>query len=71
LVGPSSILLALMASGFNGQKFTFQGYLPIDKVDRGKKIKDLEGQSQREKMTQLFIETPFFNSYYLRLCNLK
>ncbi|MFZ4862406.1 SAM-dependent methyltransferase [Sphingobacterium sp. Mn56C] len=72
LVGPSSILLALMASGFNGQKFTFQGYLPIDKVDRGKKIKDLEGQSQREKMTQLFIETPFRNNQLfnevLRVC---
>lgn len=62
LVGPSSILLALMASGFNGQKFTFHGYLPIDKSDRAKKIKDLEHQSTREKMTQIFIETPFRNN---------
>lgn len=62
LVGPSSILLALMASGFNGQRFAFQGYLPIDKGDRSKKIKDLEAQSSREKMTQIFIETPFRNN---------
>lgn len=62
LVGPSSILLALMASGFNGQKFTFHGYLPIDKGERAKKIKDLEFQSQKERQTQLFIETPFRNN---------
>ncbi|GHE29488.1 SAM-dependent methyltransferase [Sphingobacterium griseoflavum] len=62
LVGPSSILLALMASGFTGQKFAFHGYLPIDKVERGRKIKDLENQSAREKQTQLFIETPFRNN---------
>jgi len=72
LVGPSSILLALMASGFNGQKFTFQGYLPIDKGERAKRIKDLENQSAREKMTQIFIETPFRNnqllSELLRIC---
>lgn len=65
LVGPSSILLALMGSGFNGQKFTFQGYLPIDKGDRSKKIKDLESQSQRENLTQIFIETPFRNNQLL------
>lgn len=61
LVGPSSILLALMASGFSGQKFAFHGYLPIDKGERAKKIKDLEHQSSKEKQTQIFIETPFRN----------
>ena len=65
MVGPISILLALMASGFNGQKFTFHGYLPIDKVDRAKRIKDLENQSAREKLTQIFIETPFRNNQLL------
>ncbi len=65
LVGPSSILLALMASGFNGQKFTFHGYLPIDKDDRSRKIKELEAQSRREKITQIFIETPFRNNQLL------
>ncbi|MBD1421111.1 SAM-dependent methyltransferase [Sphingobacterium chuzhouense] len=62
LVGPSSILLALMASGFSGQKFAFHGYLPIDKAERTKKIKDLEFQSQKEKQTQIFMETPFRNN---------
>src|ERR1700749_4057828 len=62
LVGPSSILLALMASGFNGQSFTFHGYLPIDKVQRSKKIKELEGLAERNNQTQLFIETPFRNN---------
>jgi 16S rRNA (cytidine1402-2'-O)-methyltransferase len=62
LVGPSSILLALMASGFSGQSFTFHGYLPIDKVERAHKIKELEGQAERLKQTQLFIETPFRNN---------
>ncbi|MGJ1263028.1 SAM-dependent methyltransferase [Sphingobacterium spiritivorum] len=62
LVGPSSILLALMASGFSGQKFAFQGYLPIDKSDRNRKIKDLEAQAYRDKQTQIFIETPFRNN---------
>lgn len=62
LVGPSSILLALMASGFSGQSFAFHGYLPIDKVDRSKRIKDLEAQSVRFRQTQMFIETPFRNN---------
>jgi 16S rRNA (cytidine1402-2'-O)-methyltransferase len=62
LVGPSSILLAIMASGFSGQSFTFHGYLPIDKIERSKKIKELEALSQRNKQTQLFIETPFRNN---------
>lgn len=63
LVGPSSILLALMASGFNGQSFTFHGYLPIDKVERGKKIKELEQLADKNKQTQIFIETPFRNNH--------
>jgi 16S rRNA (cytidine1402-2'-O)-methyltransferase len=62
LVGPSSILLALMASGFNGQSFTFHGYLPIDKAQRSKRIKELESMAERQNQTQLFIETPFRNN---------
>lgn len=65
LVGPSSILLALMASGFNGQSFTFHGYLPIDKAQRSKRIKELEQLAERFKQTQLFIETPFRNNQLL------
>lgn len=65
LVGPSSILLALMASGFNGQSFAFQGYLPIDKALRSKKIKELESFAIRFDQTQLFIETPFRNNSLL------
>ncbi|MBC7566555.1 MAG: SAM-dependent methyltransferase [Pedobacter sp.] len=63
LVGPSSILLALMASGFNGQSFTFNGYLPIDKIERIKRIKELELIAQQKKQTQIFIETPFRNNH--------
>ena len=62
LVGPSSILLSIMASGFNGQSFTFHGYLPIDKVQRASKIKELETISEKFNQTQLFIETPFRNN---------
>lgn len=65
LVGPSSILLALMASGFNGQGFAFQGYLPIDKAERSRKIKELENLSDRFNQTQIFIETPFRNNQLL------
>ncbi|HUZ61647.1 MAG TPA: SAM-dependent methyltransferase [Hanamia sp.] len=62
LVGPSSILLALMASGFNGQHFSFLGYLPIDHTDRIKKIKQIEEESSKRKCTQIFIETPYRNN---------
>ncbi len=62
LIGPSSILLALMASGFNGQNFTFSGYLPIDKNARNKKIKELETKAYKENQTQIFIETPYRNN---------
>jgi 16S rRNA (cytidine1402-2'-O)-methyltransferase len=61
LVGPSSILLGLTASGMNGQNFAFVGYLPIDKADRKKRIKSLERRSREEKQTQIFIETPYRN----------
>lgn len=62
LVGPSSILLAVMASGFNGQSFAFHGYLPIDASTRSKRIKQLESRAQTERQTQLFIETPYRNA---------
>jgi 16S rRNA (cytidine1402-2'-O)-methyltransferase len=65
LVGPSSILLALMASGFNGQHFCFLGYLPIDNTERIKKIKQIEEESIRRKCTQIFIETPYRNNKML------
>lgn len=72
LVGPSAILLALMASGFSGQCFTFHGYLPIDKGDRAHRISLLEQTARRNRQTQLFIETPFRNnqllSELLRIC---
>lgn len=61
LVGPSSILLAVMASGFNGQSFAFHGYLPIAPADRAKRLKQLESRSAAEHQTQLFIETPYRN----------
>lgn len=65
LVGPSSILLALMASGFNGQSFTFNGYLPKERSERIKKIKDLEKLVYNKNQTQLFIETPYRNMHIL------
>lgn len=61
LVGPSSILLAVMGSGFNGQSFAFHGYLPITPSDRAKRLKQLESRSVAEHQTQLFIETPYRN----------
>ncbi len=65
LVGPSSILLALMASGFNGQSFAFNGYLPKERGDRIKKIKELEKLVYNKSQTQLFIETPYRNMHLL------
>ncbi|TCK64728.1 16S rRNA (cytidine1402-2'-O)-methyltransferase [Winogradskyella wandonensis] len=65
LVGPSSILLALMSSGMNGQSFAFNGYLPIDKNERKKEIKTLERRSAELNQTQLFIETPYRNNQML------
>ncbi len=65
LVGPSSILLSLIASGFNGQQFTFLGYLPSDKAARVNKLKEIEKQSQRLNETQIFIETPYRNQHML------
>jgi 16S rRNA (cytidine1402-2'-O)-methyltransferase len=62
LVGPSSILLALMASGMNGQQFQFHGYLPIDAIARKKAIKELEADSLKRNCTQIFIETPYRNN---------
>jgi 16S rRNA (cytidine1402-2'-O)-methyltransferase len=65
LVGPSSILLALMASGMNGQQFQFVGYLPIDSAERTKAIKSLESESRQKNCTQIFIETPYRNNQLL------
>lgn len=61
LVGPSSMLMAIMASGFNGQSFAFNGYLPIDNTERIKRLKSLEERAYNENQTQLFIETPYRN----------
>jgi 16S rRNA (cytidine1402-2'-O)-methyltransferase len=73
LVGPSSILLALISSGLNGQNFAFSGYLPVKEPDRGKKIKILEGRSAIENQSQIFMETPYRNQKLLdeilSLCN--
>ncbi len=65
LVGPSSILLALMASGFNGQSFAFHGYLPKERADRIKKVKEIEKLIYKNSQTQLFIETPYRNMHLL------
>lgn len=65
LVGPSSILMAIMASGMNGQSFAFNGYLPIDKSDRKKAIKELERLSKDKNQSQIFIETPYRNEKML------
>jgi 16S rRNA (cytidine1402-2'-O)-methyltransferase len=66
LVGPSSILLALMASGLNGQQFAFHGYLPIDSKEVSQKIKILEKESSQKNQTQIFIETPYRNNQMLK-----
>ena len=62
LVGPNSVLLALMASGMNGQQFKFSGYLPIQNPERNKAIKELESESAKKNCTQIFIETPYRNN---------
>ena len=62
LVGPSSILMALMASGFNGQGFSFNGYLPVEEKEREKRLRELESISRKNDMTQIFIETPYRNN---------
>lgn len=69
LPGPSSVLLALMASGFNGQSFVFHGYLPIDRNKRNQKIRELEKTACRDHQTQIFMETPYRNMQLLK--NLK
>lgn len=65
LVGPSSIVLALMASGLDGQRFAFHGYLPSEKAARIQKLRELETDSRRHRQTQIFIETPYRNSHLL------
>jgi len=62
MIGPSSILLALMGSGFNGQQFVFHGYLPIDKYERRKTILNIESIARKSNQTQIFIETPYRNN---------
>jgi 16S rRNA (cytidine1402-2'-O)-methyltransferase len=73
LIGPSSILLGLMASGLNGQGFTFHGYLPIDKHERTRKLKELDSQVSRTEFTQIFMETPYRNQQLfedvIRVCH--
>ena len=69
LIGPSSLMLALMASGFNGQSFAFVGYLPVDKNKRASEIRRLEERVRREHQTQIFIEAPYRNNQMLEaLC---
>jgi len=65
IVGPSSILLALMGSGFNGQSFAFHGYLPIDKKERQSRIRALEKESKEKDQTQIFMDTPYRNEQLL------
>lgn len=66
LIGPSSILLALMASGANGQCFAFHGYLPVDAAEKAKVVKELEQRSRERNETQVFIETPYRNNALLQ-----
>jgi 16S rRNA (cytidine1402-2'-O)-methyltransferase len=65
LPGASSIFMALMASGFSGQSFTFHGYLPIDKAQRAKKLKEMEADALRKKQSQIFMEAPYRNNQLL------
>lgn len=73
LTGASSIFLALMASGFNGQQFAFHGYLPIDKKEKEQKLRDLEKNARLSRQTQIFMETPYRNNQLLesmvKVCN--
>lgn len=62
LVGPSSIIMSVMGSGFNGQSFAFNGYLPVENADRAKKLRQLENKIYNEDQTQIFIETPYRNN---------
>jgi len=62
LLGPSSILLSLMASGMSGQSFVFHGYLPIDRADRSRRMKQLETEARKQQQTQIFMETPYRNN---------
>ncbi len=66
LIGPNSMILALMASGMNGQCFQFSGYLPVDSTERKKKIKELEVESGKKQCTQIFIETPYRNNQLIK-----
>jgi 16S rRNA (cytidine1402-2'-O)-methyltransferase len=66
LTGPSSILLALMASGLNGQSFVFHGYLPVDREERAGKLRKMEADATSKKQTQIFIETPYRNNQLLK-----
>lgn len=66
LVGPSSILLSLMGSGFNGQSFAFVGYLPIEPKERGARLREMERRIARERQTQIFIEAPYRNNRLIR-----
>lgn len=68
LIGPSSILLGLMASGLNGQRFCFHGYIPVDQNERQKKLKQLEQNSHQLQETQIWIETPYRNQAMLEAC---
>ncbi len=67
LAGPNSIVLALMASGMNGQQFQFVGYLPVDNYQRLQSVKDLETESKRKNCTQIFIETPYRNNQLIEV----
>lgn len=70
LVGPSSILLALMGSGFNGQRFAFEGYLPIDEEHRVRRLRQMQQRIDKERQTQIFIETPYRNNRLIaELCS--
>ncbi len=67
LTGPSSIFLALMASGFNGQNFCFHGYLPVEKSERSRSLKDIERMARKDSSTHIFIETPYRNNQFLEV----